>query len=85
MSTLNMLSRQPARGLGEAGRGRAVLTGSKKKSQIGRNPSTLIQFTLGEKRIICRIDGYWPLITLIGRHFMKEGVYFPQRLWGNIS
>lgn len=31
MSTLNVLSRQPARGLGEAGRGRAVLAGSKKK------------------------------------------------------
>lgn len=34
MSTLNVLSREPARGLGESGRGRAVLTGSKKNHKL---------------------------------------------------
>lgn len=50
MSTLNVLARRLAHGLGEASRERAVLADSKKKkSQIGGNPSTLVQFTLGKK------------------------------------
>lgn len=64
MSTLNVLARRLAHGLGEASRGRAVLAGSKKKSQIGGNPSTLVQFTLGKKRIICPRDDRWPLTHL---------------------
>lgn len=57
MSTLNILARQPAPGLGEAGRGRAVLAGSKKKKNH-KSEKTLVplsvQFTLGKKKgIIC--------------------------------
>lgn len=47
MSTLSVLVRQPARGLGEAGRGRAVLAGSKKNHKL---EETLVQFTLGGKK-----------------------------------
>lgn len=77
MSALNMLAQQPAHGLGEAGRRRAVLAGSKKKSQIGGNPNTLVQFTLEKKD---NLSYRWLLATTLrGRHFMKEGVYFLHR------
>lgn len=52
MPTLNVPARQPAYGLGEAGRGRAVLTGSKKESQIGGNPSAIYS---EKKKLICYI------------------------------
>lgn len=69
MSTLNILARQPAPGLGEAGRGRAVLAGSKKKSQIRENSSTpLSAIYFGKKKgDNLSIDGYWPLI-----YYLKE-------------
>lgn len=72
---------------GEAGRGRAVLAGSKnKKSQIGGTFSTLVQFALKKKRIICRIDGYWPLIYYLKGQALYEGgsIFSTQRLCGNI-
>lgn len=75
---------------GEAGRGRAVLAGSKKKkkkSQIGGTLSTLVQLALGKKkRIICHIDGYWPLIYYLKEQALYEGgsIFSTQRLCGNI-
>lgn len=51
MSTLNMLARQPAHGLG-GGRQRKGSAGwlKKKKSQIGGTLSTLVQLALGKKK-----------------------------------
>lgn len=42
MSTLNVLARRLAHGLGEAGRGRAVLAGSKKKKKNHKSEETLV-------------------------------------------
>lgn len=75
MPTLNVPARQPACGLGEAGRGRAVWTGSKKKNH--KFEGTLVQFTLEKKANLL----YIRLLatgstTLEGRHFMKEEYIF---------
>lgn len=88
MSTLNMLARQPAHGLG-GGRQRKGSAGwlKKKKSQIGGTLSTLVQLALGKKkRIICHIDGYWPLIYYLKEQALYEGgsIFSTQRLCGNI-
>lgn len=56
MPTLNVPARQPACGLGEAGRGRAVLTGSKKKNNR-KLEGTLVQFTLTKKANL--FTGHW--------------------------
>lgn len=53
MSTLNMLARQPAHGLGgrQAEEGQCWLAQKKKKkSQIGGTFSTLVQFALEKKK-----------------------------------
>lgn len=74
MPTLNALARQPAHGLGEAGRGRAVLTGLKKT--IGGNPSAIYSEEKKDNLSYIRLLAT-DSTTLGGRHFMKEEVYFP--------